>query len=108
MATKIKLKFSQTEYEAMSVFITHAAASVNVDGLTSLLVKEALEDMEARFLSKKYKHQKSYQFSISIVEAYVFFDYVAIMGNYEKAICELIYSKQLTPQLQRAVQVRMN
>jgi len=108
MATKIKIKFSRPEYEAMRVFITHASAWLNVDGLISLLAKETLEDLKLRFDAKQYREQKSYQFSLSVMDAYVLMNHVAWMGDYERAVCELIFEQQIHKQLQRAVQMRMN
>ena len=107
MATKIKIKLSRQEYETISTIIEHTANMVDVVDINSLYVKETLEEMNKHFLSKKYKSQTKYQFSLSMVEMFIFLNYVSTVGAYEKAVCQLIYDKQIAPQVNRAVQMRM-
>ena len=108
MATKIKIKFSEDEYNAISDAIEHIANTCIVHDLYTLNLKERLEVMSTRLLSKKFKHQRSYQFSFSIVDTIELITRFATVGAYEKAICELIFEKQINPQFQSAVQMRMN
>ena len=105
--TKIKIKLSRQEYETISTIIEHAAKVVDVVDISTLFLKEAMEEMNAIFLSKKYKSQTRYQFSFSIVCMGVFLNYVENIGVYEKAVCQLIYDKQIAPQVSRAIQMRM-
>ncbi|MDR0206664.1 MAG: hypothetical protein LBI45_05350 [Bacteroidales bacterium] len=107
MATKIKIRLSRQEFETISTIITHAADIVDVFDVISLYTKEALEDLKFRFLSKQYKVQSRYQFSLTMVEMYIFLNNVGAIGLYEKAVCELIYNKQIAPQVSRAIQMRM-
>jgi len=107
MGTKIKIRLSRGEYETVSVIIISASKTFCVDDINSLYIKEALEAMGERFLAKKYKSQKNYQFSFSLIETHILFTLVATTGAYEKAVCELIYNEQIAPQVQRAVQMRM-
>jgi len=107
MATKIKIKLFRQEYETISTIIEHAAKVMDVVDISTLFLKEALEEMNAIFLSKKYKSQTKYQFSLSMVEMFIFLSYVENIGVYERAVCQLIYDKQIAPQVSRAIQMRM-
>jgi hypothetical protein len=105
--TKIRIKLSRQEYETISTIIKHASNSVDVVDISSLYMKEALEELKALFLSKKYKSQTRYLFSFSIITMAIFLSFVGNLGAYEKAVCDLIYAKQIEPQVSRAIQMRM-
>jgi len=112
MATKIKIKLSRQEYEAVSAIVTYATNMLDVVDTYSLYVKEILEEVNTLFLRKKFKLQNTYTFSFSIIGIYLFVDYVGkIMteiGTYERVLYELIYNSQIAPQIQRAIQIRMS
>ena len=112
MATKIKIKLSRQEYEAVSAIVTYAANMLCVVDTYSLYVKETLEYMKQRFDTKRFKLQNSYTFSLSIVEIVVFMQYVGEKmvqaGAYEFAVYHTIYENQIAPQASRAIQIRMS
>jgi len=111
MATNIKIKLTRTEYEAIRTFVLYASFNLNVTDARSLYEKETLEVLSARFEAKTYKYQKSYNFSFSIIEMVVFMKYIGeamqLSGSFERASYSLLYTQQIVPQVQRAIQMRM-
>ena len=111
--TNIKIKLSRPEYEALRIFLLYAAMHLEVVDAVSLYEKEVLEIMNRKFETKTFKIQKYYTFSFSIAETIVFMKRVGqpIMirfDSYEKAVYDSIYNNHIVPQIQRAIQMRMN
>ena len=109
--TKIKIKLSKQEYDALSPIVTHAAANISVVDAFSLYEKEVAEDIQRRFEARKWRMQSTYTFNLSIVETVVFIKHVGnamkMAGNYECALYYNIYEQQIAVQTNRAVQMRM-
>jgi hypothetical protein len=109
--TKIKIKLSRQEYEAVSAIVTYCTKQAEVVDAFSLYEKEVLECIGQRLETKRWRLQKQYTFSLSIVEAVVFMKHVGTAmtqaGPYECAIYHTLYERQITPQTNRAVQMRM-
>ena len=74
--TKFQIKIDRSVYEVLCKMISYAAASVDVIDLSTLFIKETLEDFKRRFDSKKFKLQERFAFSFNSVELYVFCKYV--------------------------------
>jgi len=112
MLTKIKIKLSRQEYEVIAAITGYVAGMVDVVDVFTLLSKEALENINALFQSKRFKLQNSYTFSFTLASLYVFMDFIGTMmrntGVYEKALYDLIYTNQIIPQVGRAIQMRMS
>ena len=110
--TKFQIKIDRSVYEVLCKMISYAAASVDVIDLSTLFIKETLEDFKRRFDSKKFKLQERFAFSFNSVELYVFCKYVGEMmevaGPYERAVYRLLFETQLQPQISHEVQIRLN
>ncbi|MCL2290843.1 MAG: hypothetical protein FWC34_09125 [Bacteroidetes bacterium] len=112
MATKIKIRLTRTEYEVIRTYVLYASYNLSVADARSLYEKETLEVLNARFEAKTYKYQKIYNFSFSIIEMVVFMKHIGeamqLNGSYERAAYSLLYTQQIAPQVQRAIQMRMS
>jgi len=112
MATKIKIKLDKEQYDALGKIVSHVASTFQVNDAHSLYVREELEKIDAKLASRKWKLQAAYSFSLTISEAVVFMRFVGeamnTLGGYERAICILIFTNQIAPQINTAVHVRMN
>ena len=110
--TKIKIKLNRDGYEALNGIVGHIAATFPVDDAYSLYVREELEKISAKLAAKKWKQQRAYCFSFTISETVVFMQWIGeamnVIGKYERAFYNLILTKEIMPQMQQAIQMRMN
>jgi stringent starvation protein B len=110
--SKIKIKLNRETYDALNGIVEYVASTFPVYDVYSLYAREELEKISAKFATKKWKHLKSYSFSLTISEVAVFTKFIGeamtTLGSYERAIYNLIISNEITPQVQQAVQMRMN
>ena len=112
MATKIKIKLNKDGYDALGGVVRQSASTFPVEDCYSLYVREELEKIAAKFVAKKWKQQKAYSFSLTISETVIFMRHIGdamnTLGGYERALYDLIFTKEITPQITSAVQMRMN